>query len=602
MRSLGAVRGTGSGSYSSLISVVLLYVLLMGLVLVFSDQVLAGLQASAEPVGPIILTATIALPAFLAVLVLVNVVRLLRDRALGKPGVTFKVRLLLFFSVVVLLSAVPQAALSANFIRTMLDTWYSDETGEALRSGQSLALDYYGRTVDDLDEFASGGLYRQVAGQADRVPRQVWEDVQELNPRIDGLQVFTADTLEERFFEGPEEARMTEGQILRTESDTVSRDTTNGRSFLRIRSDVVGSTGESVVTVLIVMLPETFDTAVDRLSRSIESFVQVEQLRGTLLGAVFLFYIVFATPILLLAVLVSFLLSDEIVRPLVNLEEATRRVAEGDFSFRILTRSTDDVGMLVQSFNQMVRELDRNRRKMIQTEKVAAWQEIAQRLAHEIKNPLTPIQLSAERLRRKYYGSNPERFEQVLESAVDTILREIDSLSALLSEFSNFSRLPAPQPSPVRIAGLVGEVVDSYTGEESAEFDTSDIDPELEVPVDAAQIKQVFANLFKNAIEASEGPLHIVVRSDLVKRGKSRYCRLQIRDDGPGITADDQSEVFNPYFTTKRHGTGLGLAVVERIIFDHKGQIWFESAPGDGTTFFVDLPLTNGGDVGGEQS
>lgn len=601
MRRPASVRGTGSGSYSSLMSVVLLYVLLMGLVLVFSEQVLGGLQDSAEPLSSIILVTTIALPAFLAVLVVVNVVRLLRDRALGKPGVSFKIRLLVFFSVVVLLSAVPQAVLSANFIRTMLDTWYSDETGEALRSGQRLALDYYGRTVDDLGEFASGGLYRQVAGRADRVPRQVWEDVQELNPRIDGLQVFTAGTLEEQFFEGPEEARLTEAEILRTQSNTVSRDTSGGRSFLRVRSDVAGSSEENIVTVLTVMLPEAFDVAADRLSRSLESFVQIEQLRGTLLGAVFLFYLVFATPILLLALLVSFLLSDEIVRPLVNLEEATRRVAEGDFSFRILTRSSDDVGMLVQSFNQMVRELDRNRRKMIQTEKVAAWQEIAQRLAHEIKNPLTPIQLSAERLRRKYYGSDPERFEQVLESAVDTILREVDSLSALLSEFSNFSRLPAPQPSPVRISGLVEEVVSGYSGQESVEFDTSDIDPELEVPVDAAQIKQVLANLFKNAIEASEGTVHLVIRSDLVKRGKSRYCRLQVRDDGPGITADDQGEVFNPYFTTKRHGTGLGLAVVERIIFDHKGQIWFESAPGDGTTFFIDLPLSDGSEAAGEQ-
>ncbi|MFP4644697.1 MAG: HAMP domain-containing protein, partial [Spirochaetales bacterium] len=352
MRRPASVRGTGNGSYSSLMSVVLLYVLLMGLVLVFSEQVLGGLQDSAEPLSSIILVTTIALPAFLAVLVVVNVVRLLRDRALGKPGVSFKIRLLVFFSVVVLLSAVPQAVLSANFIRTMLDTWYSDETGEALRSGQRLALDYYGRTVDDLGEFASGGLYRQVAGRADRVPRQVWEDVQELNPRIDGLQVFTAGTLEEQFFEGPEEARLTEAEILRTQSNTVSRDTSGGRSFLRVRSDVAGSSEENIVTVLTVMLPEAFDVAADRLSRSLESFVQIEQLRGTLLGAVFLFYLVFATPILLLALLVSFLLSDEIVRPLVNLEEATRRVAEGDFSFRILTRSSDDVGMLVQSFNQ----------------------------------------------------------------------------------------------------------------------------------------------------------------------------------------------------------------------------------------------------------
>ncbi len=587
-------RKSGTGSYSSLISVLLLYLLLMALVLVFSNQVLSELEVTPSPFGGVILVATVAFPAFLAVLVLVNVARLVRDRALGKPGVPFKIRLMLFFTVVVLLSAVPQAILSANFIRTMLDAWYSEPTGEALRSGQRLALDYYGRTVDDLDDFVSGSLFRQVVRDADRVPRQVWDDIQQLKPRIDSFQVFTADTLEELFFEGPNEARLSESQVLRARSDTVSRDSSGGRSFLRIRTDVEGGTGRPIITVLSVFLPEAFDTAADQLSRGLETFAQIEELRGVFLTAIFLFYVVFATPILLLAVLVSFLLSDEIIRPLVNLEEATRRVAEGDFSFRILTRSNDDVGMLVQSFNRMISELDRSRKKMIQTEKIAAWQEIAQRLAHEIKNPLTPIRLSAERLRRKYRDlrDDPEQFARVLERSVDNILREVNGLNELLGEFSSFSRMPAPQPAPVKIRGLVAEVAGSYSGDGTAVVRYDDVDAELEVPVDAAQMKQVLANLFKNAIEAAGGEVTIVVRSDLVKRGNSRYCRLQIRDNGPGIDEADQAEIFNPYYTTKRHGTGLGLAIVERIVFDHQGQIWFESVVGTGTTFFIDLPLS----------
>lgn len=584
-------RHTTPGSYSSLISVVLLYVVLIVLVLLFSDQVLGGLEFTPGPLGTVVLVATVAFPAFLAVLVVINVARLFRDRAMGKPGVSFKIRVLTFFTVVVVLSAVPQAVLSANFIRTMLDAWYSEPTGDALRNGRRLALDYYGRTVEDLEDFAEGSLYRQVVRGADDRPRQAWEDIQQLNPRIDAFQVFTSDTVEELFYRGPDEARMTEAEVLRARSETVTRDTSGGRSFLRIRTDIEGSNGQPVVAMLSVFLPEAFNAAAEQLSRSVETFSQLEELRGTFLAAVFLFYVVFATPILLLAVLVSFLLSDEIIRPLVNLEDATRRVAEGDFSFRILTRSNDEVGMLVQSFNQMVSELERNRRKMIQTEKVAAWQEIAQRLAHEIKNPLTPIQLSAERLRRKYYNTDSEKFERVLETSVDNILREVDALSSLLSEFSNFSRLPSPKPESVHIAELIDEVAHSYSADSHARIITEGVDGELEVPVDAAQIKQVLANLFKNAIEAAADTVTITVRTDLVKRGNSRYCRLQVRDDGPGIGQSEQAEVFHPYFTTKRHGTGLGLAIVERIVFDHEGQIWFESAPGDGTTFFVDLPM-----------
>lgn len=582
---------TGSGSYSSLISVVLLYLLLMALVLVFSNQVLSGLEVASGPFGAVVLVATVAFPAFLAILVIINIVRLFRDRALGKPGVPFKIRLMLFFTVVVVLSAVPQAILSANFIQTMLDAWYSEPTSDALRSGQGLTLEYYSRTVDDLEAFAGGSLYRQVIRDADRVPRQVWDDLQQLNPRLDSLQVFTGDTVEERFFEGPDAARLTDAQALRARSGTVIRDSSGGRSFLRIRTDFEAPDGRPLVAVISVFLPETFDVAAEQLSRSLETFSQIDELRGTLLTAVFLFYLVFATPIFLLAILVSFLLSDEIIRPLVNLEDATRRVSEGDFSFRILTRSNDDVGMLVRSFNKMIGELERSRKKMIQTEKVAAWQEIAQRLAHEIKNPLTPIQLSAERLRRKYHEGDPEKFERVLQSAVDNILREVDGLNQLLSEFSNFSRLPAPEPAPVKIADLIREAAQGYSGEGAAHIRTDDVDQALELPVDASQIKQVLANLFKNAIEAAGSGVEIVLRTDLVKRGNSRYCRIQVRDNGPGISETTQGEVFNPYFTTKRHGTGLGLAIVERIVFDHQGQIWFESAPGDGTTFYLDLPL-----------
>jgi len=497
-------RHTSPGSYSSLISVVLLYVVLIILVLVFSNQVLGGLEFTPGPLGTVVLVATIAFPAFLAVLVVINVARLIRDRAMGKPGVSFKVRVLLFFTVVVVLSAVPQAVLSANFIRTMLDAWYSEPTGEALRNGRRLALDYYGRSVEYLEDFADGSLYRQVARGADERPRQVWEDIQQLNPRIDAFQVFTSDTLEELFYRGPDEARISESEVLRVRSETVTRESAGGRSFLRIRTDIAGGNGQTVVAILSVFLPEAFNPAAEQLSRSLETFSQLEELRGTLLAAVFLFYVVFATPILLLALLVSFLLSDEIIRPLVNLEDATRRVAEGDFSFRILTRSNDEVGMLVQSFNQMVSELERNRRKMIQTEKVAAWQEIAQRLAHEIKNPLTPIQLSAERLRRKYYSSEPEQFGRVLETSVDSILREVDALSSLLSEFSNFSRLPSPTPKPVHIADLIDEVAHSYSADSHAQIVTEGVNRELEVRVDAAQIKQVLANLLKNAIEASD--------------------------------------------------------------------------------------------------
>jgi nitrogen fixation/metabolism regulation signal transduction histidine kinase len=307
--------------------------------------------------------------------------------------------------------------------------------------------------------------------------------------------------------------------------------------------------------------------------------------------AVVVFYVFFSFPILLLSIMISFILSEEIIRPIVNLEEATRRVAEGDFSFRILARSGDELSLLVSSFNRMVSELERSRLKIMQTEKITAWQEIAQQLAHEIKNPLTPIKLSAQRILRKYQNA-PEELGDVLEPGVRSIIREVDSLNHLLQEFRDFARLPNPQRDWVNLHELVEEVAGVY--EHSAPelaIQTDGIDRNMMVNADPKQLKQVFGNLFKNAMEAMDRKGQLFVRADLVKKGNSSYCRIQIQDTGPGIHKDSYDKVFNPYFTTKRDGTGLGLSIVERIVFDHKGQIWFETQQGVGTTFFIDLPL-----------
>jgi nitrogen fixation/metabolism regulation signal transduction histidine kinase len=238
----------------------------------------------------------------------------------------------------------------------------------------------------------------------------------------------------------------------------------------------------------------------------------------------------------------------------------------------------------------MVAELEKSRLKIMQTEKVAAWQEIAQRLAHEIKNPLTPIKLSAQRLLKRF-KENPDDFERVLDSAVGSIIREVDNLDNLLTEFRNFSRLPAPQRGPVLLKNLIREVVSTYryTTDKIA-INWEEVPEDISLSLDRGQIKQVFANLIRNAIDAMPKGGELIFRADLVKKGNTKYCRIQIEDTGEGIRKEDFNQVFNPYYTTKSHGTGLGLSIVERIIFDHKGQIWFESEPGIGTTFFIDLP------------
>lgn len=589
-------RGGATTTVSSLVSVVGLYVVLIILVLVFSGQILQDLSLTRPLSVVFILLLAVVFPLFLLVTIILNVYRLARDRARRKPGAAHKTRLLAFFLLLVVLAAVPQGVLSVSFINTAMFTWFSTDTGDALGGAISIAIEYVNDKEENLITFTDSALFPTLVSGAGRAPARIWrETLTEVNPELDFFQVFDADYNEIAYF-GEPAFRMSASAARAAAVGVVSRERVaaeDDRELGALRMKVTPAGGD-IVVVLGIELPPGFTETAGRIQASADTFRQVEMLRSSFLLAVVLFYGLFSIPLFLLAILVSFLLSDEIIRPIVQLEEATHRVAEGDFSFRILTRGTDDLSHLVESFNGMLSELERSRAKLLQTEKVAAWQEIAQRLAHEIKNPLTPIRLSAERILHKYKTGAAD-LSEALEPAVRSIIREVEELNRLLGEFRSFSRLPEPIAEPFELSRLVHDVAASYRSHPGVVIRTADVEDSLRVVVDAAQIKQVFANLFTNSVEAMKGEGEIIVRADLVRKGNRPYCRVQVQDSGPGIPAAVQNQVFNPYFTTRRDGTGLGLAIVERILFDHQGQIWFESEEGQGTTFFMDLPALEPG-------
>ena len=178
----------------------------------------------------------------------------------------------------------------------------------------------------------------------------------------------------------------------------------------------------------------------------------------------------------------------------------------------------------------MMSELENSRRTTLQTEKVTAWQEIAQRLAHEIRNPLTPIKLSAQRILRRY-EKDPDSIGEILEGSVSSIIREVENLDLLLQEFRDFARLPRPSRYPINLAGLLDEIRSQYrSGYPDVSFDFSTVNREIELPLDREQISRVFTNLFKNALESMDNKGTILVRTDLVRKGNTRYCRVQVED------------------------------------------------------------------------
>ena len=224
---------------------------------------------------------------------------------------------------------------------------------------------------------------------------------------------------------------------------------------------------------------------------------------------------------------------------------------------------------------------------LLRAQRVAAWREVARRMAHEIKNPLTPIQLSAQRLRRKWEAGATD-LAQVLPEATSAIEREVGALKRLVDEFSRFARMPEVVPEPVDFAQVVDSVLALYRGVPEIRFEVS-TSPEVGlVAVDAEQMRRALINLIDNAISAMGGSG--VVRIDVAPHTGPGTVRIQVSDTGPGIPPDDRDKLFVPYFSTKRRGTGLGLAIVHRVVTDHRGTIRVEDNAPRGARFVIEIP------------
>ncbi|MDH5358278.1 MAG: ATP-binding protein [Gammaproteobacteria bacterium] len=231
---------------------------------------------------------------------------------------------------------------------------------------------------------------------------------------------------------------------------------------------------------------------------------------------------------------------------------------------------------------------------LIQAQRSAAWGEVARRLAHEIKNPLTPIQLSAERLQHKYLPLLPEGQTEPLNKLTNTIIQQVDALKEMVNDFSDYARNPELQLSNCIISDLINNVLALYQSNSKHEISLLDGSPSLTVKLDSNRFRQVLHNLIKNAIEASEeAGLSVVVELsyDAIQYNHNKWLELKVRDHGPGIPENMISKLFEPYATNKTKGTGLGLAIVKKIIEEHQGIVWAENIHPDGACIMIRLPL-----------
>ncbi len=292
----------------------------------------------------------------------------------------------------------------------------------------------------------------------------------------------------------------------------------------------------------------------------------------------------------LLALVLAAWATARVTRPVKLLATGAAEVARGNWQVRVETDSRDEIGDLARAFNQMTGQLSDQRERLVQAERVAAWRELARRLAHELKNPLFPLQITVENLERAK-REHPAQFEEVFRESTATLLAELANLKAIVGRFSDFAKMPTPQFEPIELNDLVRAVlklVDAQlaaTGNIRAEVD---LNPALRsIQADPEQIKRALQNLVLNALDAmpNGGTLRIATRQ------YNSTVILEVADTGQGLTQEECARLFTPYYTTKHHGTGLGLAIVQSVVSDHHGTISVESQPGRGAAFCIELPI-----------
>jgi signal transduction histidine kinase len=319
-------------------------------------------------------------------------------------------------------------------------------------------------------------------------------------------------------------------------------------------------------------------------SRQREIDEQIQTLNQTVLLAALCFF--------LIAAALAYSLARRIAEPINTLTATTRSVAQGNFDVSLQTSSRDEIGALFESFNQMTADLKRQREHLERTKKLEAWAEMARQVAHEVKNPLTPIQLSTEHLLRVYDDPDVD-FREVLKGCSETIFQQVKTLREISREFSSFASPFPLEPEPTDLGGLIRATLAPYLHAPppgvTIELEIADELPRISL--DRRLIQRTLINLVENSLNAINGSGRVSVRARLDPSENGNGVELEISDTGMGIDPAVRHRIFEPYFSTRPSGTGLGLAIVRKAVDEHGGSISVESERGKGTSVRVRLPL-----------
>ncbi|MCP4441675.1 MAG: HAMP domain-containing histidine kinase [Aureispira sp.] len=301
------------------------------------------------------------------------------------------------------------------------------------------------------------------------------------------------------------------------------------------------------------------------------------------LGALLNVYVLF----LLLAGAIALLIANTITRPLSVIGEKLKEVKLGQKNEPIEWDNEDEIGDLVQRYNEMIVELEQSTEQLARSQRESAWRDMAKQVAHEIKNPLTPMKLNIQLLQR-VMTLQPDKAKKMVDRVSNTLIEQIDSLAHIASEFSNFAKMPQAQNEVLHLNRLVWNVYNLFKEEENMQLSANISDDDCYIFADKTQITRVLNNLLKNAVQAIPEDQIGKIEVDMYMTSKTAI--VCVKDNGTGIPEDKKDEIFVPNFTTKSSGTGIGLSMSKTIVEMAKGVIYFESEEGKGTEFYVEIP------------
>lgn len=550
-----------------------------------------------------------------------NVGKLLIERRRRLLGARLKTKLVIAFLAFSIIPTLVLFVISAMYINSSFDKWFSIKIQNTLQASLEITRTFYrntGQTAMHFAEHMASGIGKRLseerAGEGkwgEGIPSWVSPFLQSQRDllALDAIE-FYLDPLEERAIshrapdgrQAHAYPRLSLDHLDRAfsgEPFSVIQHIGQGdliRCLVPVRIEKGGLRKIAGVVAVSSYIPVSLVNKVDEIASVFDDYKDTNPLKYPMKTTYLVILILITSVIIIVAIWVGLYMARELTVPVERLVHGAQQVGAGNLDISIAASGDDEITVLVESFNKMTRDLRESRVHLMKGQREMAWREVARRIAHEIKNPLTPIKLSAQRLQRRM-GEYGGREGALLKECTDTIIKHTDELKEMVNEFSNFARFPEITPAPNDLEAALAEVMQLYR---QAHGDIAfRHKAEIKIPIfefDRDQVKRVLINLFDNAVSALKSAdverrsPELVVTTRF--NGDLQMAVIEVEDNGSGMPEEVLDRVFEPYFSTKVEGTGLGLAIAKRIVNDHDGFIRVYSIPGSGTRFVIEFPTS----------